>query len=48
MLECIVEEELLLYCIEVGILFILYGFFVFGILGGKYIEDFKLNEVDWC
>ncbi|WP_144653510.1 aldo/keto reductase [Bacillus cereus] len=47
MLERTAEEELLPYCIEAGISFIPYGPLAFGILGGKYTEDFKLNEVDW-
>lgn len=47
MLDRTAEEELLPYCIEVGISFIPYGPLAFGILGGKYTEDFKLNERDW-
>lgn len=47
MLDRTAGEELLPYCIEVGISFIPYGPLAFGILGGKYTEDFKLNEGDW-
>ncbi|SCM94021.1 Protein of unknown function [Bacillus mycoides] len=46
MLNRTAEEELLPYCIEAGISFIPYGPLAFRILGGKYIEDFKLNEGD--
>ena len=47
MLDRTAGEELLPYCIESGISFIPYGPLAFGILGGKYTEDFKLNEGDW-
>lgn len=47
MLDRAAGEELLPYCIESGISFIPYGPLAFGILGGKYTEDFKLNEGDW-
>ncbi|MGN4423288.1 aldo/keto reductase [Bacillus cereus group sp. MYBK30-1] len=47
MLDRTAEEELLPYCIEAGISFIPYGPLAFGILGGKYTEDFKVNEKDW-
>lgn len=42
-----VEADLLPYCIEAGISFIPYGPLAFGILGGKYDEDFKLAPEDW-
>ena len=47
MLDRAAGEELLPYCIESGISFIPYGPLAFGILGGKYTENFKLNEDDW-
>ncbi|MGE6597057.1 aldo/keto reductase [Bacillus proteolyticus] len=47
MLDRTAGEELLPYCIEAGISFISYGPLAFGILGGKYTEDLKLNEGDW-
>ncbi|WP_220788178.1 aldo/keto reductase, partial [Bacillus paramobilis] len=47
MLDRAAGEELLPYCIESGISFIPYGPLAFGILGGKYTEDFKLSEGDW-
>ncbi|GAB6433365.1 aldo/keto reductase [Bacillus luti] len=47
MLDLTAGEELLPYCIEAGISFIPYGPLAFGILGGKYTENFKLNEGDW-
>ncbi|MGE6536674.1 aldo/keto reductase [Bacillus luti] len=47
MLDRTAGEELLPYCIESGISFIPYGPLAFGILGGKYTEDFKLNKGDW-
>ena len=47
MLDRTAGEELLPYCIEAGISFIPYGPLAFGILGGKYTENFKLNEGDW-
>jgi len=47
MLDRAAEKELLPYCIDAGISFIPYGPLAFGILGGKYTEDFKLNEGDW-
>ncbi|OOR22617.1 aldo/keto reductase [Bacillus cereus] len=47
MLNRTAGEELLPYCIEADISFIPYGPLAFGILGGKYTEDFKVNEKDW-
>ncbi|MBE5105025.1 aldo/keto reductase [Bacillus thuringiensis] len=47
MLDRTTEEELLPYCIEAGISFIPYGPLAFGILGGKYTEDFELSKGDW-
>ncbi len=42
-----VEADLLPYCVEAGISFIPYGPLAFGILGGKYDENFKLAPEDW-
>ncbi|PEO31685.1 oxidoreductase [Bacillus toyonensis] len=47
MLNRTAEEELLPYCIEEGISFIPYGPLAFGILDGKYTEDFELDKGDW-
>lgn len=47
MLDRTAEKELLPYCIEKGISFIPYGPLAFGILGGKYTENLKLDEKDW-
>ncbi|HDR7949602.1 TPA: aldo/keto reductase [Bacillus toyonensis] len=47
MLNRTAEEELLPYCIKEGISFIPYGPLAFGILGGKYTEDFDLHKGDW-
>ncbi|MEN1935775.1 aldo/keto reductase [Paenibacillus sp. 102] len=47
MLDRTAEKELLPYCIEKGISFIPYGPLAFGILGGKYTEDLRLDEKDW-
>lgn len=47
MLDRAAEKELLPYCIDAGISFIPYEPLAFGILGGKYTKDFKLNEGDW-
>ncbi|HFK1426044.1 MULTISPECIES: aldo/keto reductase [Bacillus cereus group] len=47
MLDRTAGQELLPYCIESGISFIPYGPLAFGILGGKYTEDFELNKGDW-
>ncbi|OTW85486.1 oxidoreductase [Bacillus thuringiensis serovar cameroun] len=47
MLNRTAEEELLPYCIKEGISFIPYGPLAFGILGGRYTEDFELDKGDW-
>ena len=47
MLDRTAEKELLPYCIKEGISFIPYGPLAFGILGGRYPEDLKLDETDW-
>jgi myo-inositol catabolism protein IolS len=41
------EAELLPYCIENNISFIPYGPLAFGLLGGGFTKDFKLDEQDW-
>jgi myo-inositol catabolism protein IolS len=41
------KKDLLPYCIQNDISFIPYGPLAFGILGGKYTEEFKLNDGDW-
>lgn len=41
------EENLLPYCIKNSISFIPYGPLAFGILGGNYDKDFKLDKEDW-
>ncbi|WP_427051236.1 aldo/keto reductase [Paenibacillus sp. TC-CSREp1] len=41
------EEELLPYTRENNISFIPYGPLAYGLLGGKYTEEFKLTEGDW-
>ncbi|SMO56679.1 aldo/keto reductase [Melghirimyces algeriensis] len=47
MLDRRAEKDLLPYCIQNEISFIPYGPLAYGILGGKYTEDFKLSEKDW-
>lgn len=47
MLERSSKEDLLPYCIQNDVSFIPYGPLAFGILGGKYTEEFKLNDADW-
>ncbi|WP_459501203.1 aldo/keto reductase [Bacillus sp. C1] len=47
MLDRTAAKELIPYCIDEGISFIPYGPLAFGILGGKYTENLKLNEGDW-
>ena len=41
------EAELLPYCIENNISFIPYGPLAFGLLGGGFTKDSKLDEQDW-
>ncbi|WP_145950156.1 aldo/keto reductase [Paenibacillus sp. Y412MC10] len=41
------ESDLIPYCKEQQISFIPYGPLAFGILGGRYNKEFKLNEGDW-
>lgn len=41
------EEELLPYCIENNISFIPYGPLAFGLLGGGFTKDSKLDPQDW-
>ncbi|MEH6941103.1 aldo/keto reductase [Bacillus sp. JJ722] len=41
------EQDLLPYCNEHNISFIPYGPLAFGLLGGKYTKDFKLDAGDW-
>lgn len=47
MLERDAEAEILPYCIENDISFIPYGPLAFGILGGKYDQNFQLEQGDW-
>ena len=47
MLDRSIEKDLLPYCVEHGISVIPYGPLAFGILGGKYTKDFKLDDGDW-
>lgn len=47
MLDRSVEKDILPYCMEHGITVVPYGPLAFGILGGKYDEDFLLEEGDW-
>ncbi|MEM5016008.1 aldo/keto reductase [Metabacillus indicus] len=47
MLDRSAEKELLPYSREHNISFIPYGPLAFGILGGKYSRDLKLNDGDW-
>ena len=42
-----VEDELLPFCEKHRISFIPWGPLAFGLLGGKYTTDFKLDENDW-
>ena len=47
MLDRSVETELLPYCIENNISFIPYGPLAFGLLGGAFTKDSKLDPQDW-
>ena len=47
MLDRSAEAELLPYCIENNISFIPYGPLAFGLLGGGFTKDSKLDEQDW-
>ncbi|MCM3611914.1 aldo/keto reductase [Planococcus sp. MERTA32b] len=47
MLDRSIERDILPYCVENGITVVPYGPLAFGILGGKYDEDFLLEEGDW-
>lgn len=47
MLDRSIEKDILPYCVEHGIMVVPYGPLAFGILGGKYDEDFLLEEGDW-
>ena len=47
MLNRSAEKDLLPYCIDHDISFIPYGPLAFGILGGNYTKDFKLDDGDW-
>ena len=47
MLDRSVEAELLPYCIENNISFIPYGPLAFGLLGGAFTKDSKLDPQDW-
>lgn len=47
MLERSAESELLAYCIKNNISFIPYGPLAFGLLGGGFTKDSKLDSQDW-
>lgn len=47
MLDRSIEQDILPYCVEQGITVVPYGPLAFGILGGKYDDDFELEEGDW-
>jgi aryl-alcohol dehydrogenase-like predicted oxidoreductase len=47
MLDVSAEAELLPYCIENNISFIPYGPLAFGLLGGGFTKDSKLDAQDW-
>lgn len=47
MLDRSAEEELLPYTVKNDISFIPYGPLAFGLLGGAYTKDFKLDAGDW-
>ncbi|RHW34081.1 aldo/keto reductase [Lysinibacillus yapensis] len=47
MLDRSAEEELLPYCVENNISFIPYGPLAFGLLGGGFTKDTKLDAQDW-
>ena len=47
MLNREIEKDLLPYCVENEISVIPYGPLAFGILGGNYTKDLKLDEGDW-
>ncbi|MGF9977154.1 aldo/keto reductase [Viridibacillus arvi] len=47
MLNRAIEEDILPYCIEQQIAVVAYGPLAFGILGGKYTKDLKLDIGDW-
>ncbi|MGE7920132.1 aldo/keto reductase [Viridibacillus sp. NPDC093762] len=47
MLNRAIEEDILPYCIEQQIAVVAYGPLAFGILGGKYTKDLKLDSCDW-
>ncbi len=47
MLDRSAEKELLPYCVEHNISFIPYGPLAFGLLGGEFDQDSKLDANDW-
>ncbi len=47
MLDRSIEKDILPYCLENDITVVPYGPLAFGILGGKYDEDFLLEDGDW-
>lgn len=47
MLDREIEKDILPYCVENNISVVPYGPLAFGILGGNYTKDFKLEEGDW-
>ena len=47
MLNREIERDILPYCVENEISVVPYGPLAFGILGGNYAKDLKLDEGDW-
>lgn len=47
MLNRSAEQDLLPYCMQHDISFIPYGPLAYGLLGGKYTKDFRLDAGDW-
>ncbi|RNF39040.1 aldo/keto reductase [Planococcus salinus] len=47
MLDRKIEDDILPYCVQNDISIVPYGPLAFGILGGRYTKDFKLEEGDW-
>ncbi|NDL66988.1 aldo/keto reductase [Anaerotalea alkaliphila] len=47
MLDRAIEKDLLPFCVEQGISVAPYGPLAYGILGGRYGKDFKLDPKDW-
>lgn len=47
LLDRAIEQDIIPYCLEHGISVVPYGPLAYGILGGKYTADFKLDPKDW-